>query len=114
MHELYRLIQQLTEDTPRATPRVATHLAARCRLRDQDWRATVLSLSENGCLVRSPEPLTLGGRVELHFELPRQGPLELVAETAYQLPPDVGMIFNGTPAAAREAIASFVSRTLLD
>ena len=31
MHELFRLIQQLTEDTPRSTPRVPTHLSARCR-----------------------------------------------------------------------------------
>ena len=114
MHELYRLIQQLTEDTPRSTPRIATHLAARCSKSGHEWKATLLSLSENGCLVRSPEPLLLGGRVDLRFELPQQGEVAVEAETAYQLLPDVGMIFNGMPAPARQAIAAFVERTLVN
>jgi hypothetical protein len=73
MHELYRLIQQLTEDTPRSNPRVPTHLPARCKSDGKEWTSTMLSLSENGCLVRSPEPLSLGRRLELSFELPRSG-----------------------------------------
>jgi len=113
MHELYRLIQQLTEDTPRSTPRVATHLSARCFNKGREWKATVLSLSENGCLVRSPEPMLLGGRIDLCFELPRQGSIQIEAETAYQLVPDVGMIFSGAPAPAREAIGSFIAQTLI-
>lgn len=112
MHELYRLIQQITEDTPRTTPRVATHLPARCRRGVSEWGATVLSLSENGCLVRSPEPLLLGGRVDITFALPRVGRLELEAETAYQLLPDVGLVFHATPASERAAIAGYVTRTL--
>lgn len=113
MHELYRLIQQLTEDTPRSTPRVPTHLAARCRSEGREWNTAMLSLSENGCLVRSPEPLSLGRRVELSFELPRSGRLELEAETAYQLLPDIGMIFHATRKRDREAIAAFVTGALL-
>jgi hypothetical protein len=113
MHELYRLIQQLSEDTPRSTPRVPTHLSARCKSDGKEWKSTVLSLSENGCLVRSPEPLPLGRRVELSFELPRSGRLELDAETAYQLLPDMGMIFHATRQSDREAIAAFVTNTLL-
>jgi hypothetical protein len=113
MHELYRLIQQLTEDTPRSTPRVPTHLLARCKSEGKEWTATLLSLSENGCLVRSPEPLALGGRVDLSFELPRSGRLELEAETAYQLLPDMGMIFHATRQSDREAITAFVAHTLL-
>jgi hypothetical protein len=113
MHELYRLIQQLTEETPRATPRVPTHLAARCRVNGKEWLTAMLSLSENGCLVRSPEPLLLGGRLQLSFELPQSGRLELEAETAYQLLPDVGLIFHATRASDRQAIVSFVTRTLL-
>src|SRR5262245_38010867 len=81
MHELYRLIQQLTEDTPRSTLRVPTHLPARCKCDGKEWTSTMLSLSENGCLVRSPEPLPLGRRVDLSFELPRAGRLNLEAET---------------------------------
>ncbi len=113
MHELYRLIQQVTEDTPRSTPRVATHLPARCRRGGAEWGATVLSLSENGCLVRSPEPLLLGGRVDVSFALPHVGRLELEAETAYQLLPDLGLVFHATPASERAAIASYVTKTLM-
>src|SRR5262245_31504544 len=113
MHKLSCSIQQLTEDTPRSTPRVPTHLPARCRSDGREWNTALLSLSENGCLVRSPEPLSLGRRVELSFELPRSGRLELEAETAYQLLPDVGMIFHATRQSDREAIAAFVTNTLL-
>jgi PilZ domain-containing protein len=113
MHELYRLIQQLSEDTPRSTPRVPTHLSARCKSEGREWTSTLLSLSENGCLVRSPEPLVLGRRLELSFELPRSGRLSLEAETAYQLLPDMGMIFHATRQSDRQAIAAFVTNTLL-
>jgi hypothetical protein len=113
MHELYRLIQQLTEDTPRATPRVPTHLPARCKSEGKEWTSTMLSLSENGCLVRTPEPLPLGRRLEISFALPRAGRLSIEAETAYQLLPDMGMIFHATRQSDREAITAFVTNTLL-
>lgn len=112
MHELFRLVQQITEDTPRSTPRVATHLPARCHKDGREWPASVLSLSENGCLVRSPEPLPLGTHVDVEFTLPRHGGLRLDAETAYQLLPDLGLIFHATPARDREAIAGFVTDAL--
>jgi hypothetical protein len=112
MHELYRLIQQVTEETPRSTPRVPTHLHARCRRDGREWGCTVLSLSENGCLVRTPEPLLLGARLELSFSLPRTGAIAVEAESAYQLVPDVGLIFHAIPARQREAIASFVTSAL--
>ena len=112
MHELYRLIQQVTEDTPRSTPRVPTHLPARCRKDGHEWSTAMLSLSENGCLVRSPEPLLLGMCVEVEFELPRSGHIKVEAEAAYQLLPDVGLIFHATPSRDREAIANFVTHTL--
>jgi hypothetical protein len=112
LHEIYRLIQQTIEDTPRATPRVATHLPARCRRGPREWRGAVLSLSENGCLLRTPEPLTLGAEIELSFDLPRAGTIETKAESAYQLVPDTGLIFHRTPAASREAILSFVEESL--
>lgn len=112
MHELFRLIQQVTEDKPRGTPRVPTHLPARCRKDGREWSLALLSLSENGCLVRSPEPLLLGTQLEVEFELPRSGRLRLDAEAAYQLLPDVGLIFHATKARDREAISGFVSETL--
>jgi hypothetical protein len=112
LHELYRLIQQTIEDTPRSTPRVATHLPARCRHGEREWRGAVLSLSENGCLLRTPEPVNLGSRIEISFDLPRTGTIEIEAESAYQLVPDTGLVFHRTPAAFREAITSFVEESL--
>lgn len=112
LHEIYRLIQQTVEDTPRSTPRVATHLPARCRRGDREWRGAVLSLSESGCLLRTPEPLALGSQIDISFDLPRSGTIETQAESAYQLVPDTGLIFHRTPAASREAILSFVEEAL--
>ena len=113
LHELYRLIQQVLEETPRTTPRVPTHIVARCQRRDVEWKVAILALSENGCLLRSPEPLLLGTRIDLHFELPHAGPLELAAETAYQLVPDTGVIFHATSPDDRAAIGQFVNEALV-
>jgi hypothetical protein len=112
LHEIYLLIQQTIEDSPRSTPRVATHLPARCRRGARQWRAAVLSLSENGCLLRTPEPLSLGSQIDLSFDLPRAGTIETKAESAYQLVPDTGLVFHRTPAASREAILGFVEESL--
>lgn len=110
---LYRLIQQLTERTPRATPRVPTELPARCRRDAAEWLAVVRSISEYGCLVSSAEALDLGSRVELGFELPDSGRLALVAEIVYRAASDLGMVFPDIGEGERQAIARFVTRTLL-
>jgi len=112
MHELYRLVQAALEDTPRSAPRVATHLVARCQHAGREWRAAVLTLSESGCLMRSAEPVVLGACFRMSFELPRTGRIGLDAEIAYQLVPDVGVIFNSTSPADRQAIASFLNEAL--
>jgi hypothetical protein len=65
LHDLYRLLQHVFEDTPRSTPRVATQIRVRCERGDRNWDGRVLSLSENGCLMRSPETIALGQRNEL-------------------------------------------------
>ena len=113
LHELYRLIQQGLEERPRSAPRVATNLTAHCRQGEHEWRASLLSLSENGCLMRTPEPLELGSQIEIRFELPQGATVETQAEAAYQIVPDLGLVFSRTPAVFREAIASFVERTLV-
>jgi hypothetical protein len=112
LHELYRLVQQVLEETPRAAPRVATHLPAQCRIGDREWHATVLSLSENGCLLRTAEVPGLGTRLDVSFSLPRSGVLRLDAEIAYQLVPDLGIVFNGTSPGVREAIKGYVQDAL--
>jgi hypothetical protein len=112
LHDLYRLIQETLEETPRATPRIPTHLPARCRRNGQEWKASVLSLSENGCLLRTPEPVPLGTQVEIEFPLPRGVVVVTQAEVAYQLVPDFGLVFHSTPAGQRESILAFVTETL--
>jgi hypothetical protein len=112
LHELHRLLQQALEACPRSVLRVPTHLPARCRHRGRELRGSVLSLSENGCLLRTSEPLTLGAELEIAFELPRAGLLETRAETTYQLLPDTGVVFQAPPAGLREAIHRYVEDQL--
>ena len=112
VHELYRLVQQISEDTPRSTPRVPVHIPASCRTFGEDCRVVLLSLSENGCLVRSAQPLELGRRVELAFELQERGNLRLQAEVGYQLLPDFGLVFHGTTPRDRDLIRDFLTSLL--
>jgi hypothetical protein len=115
LHELYRLIQLVLELHPRAVPRVPTHLRAICTQGGKSWDVSILSLSENGCLVRSREPLLLGSRLVLSFELPawlRLGRLEIEADSAYQLLPDNGLVFSGLGVREREALQAFVTASI--
>ena len=113
LHDLYRLMQQVFEDQPRSTPRVATQLSARCLQGDRDWDGRVLSLSENGCLIRSPEAIPLGQRLQLELALPQTGAISVEAEATYQLMPDVGLVFNAVAPDQRETLERFVTQTLL-
>jgi hypothetical protein len=113
LHELYRLLQQALEPVARSAMRVPTNLPVRMRQAGREWLGAVLSLSENGCLVRSPEPMMLGAELEVCFELPRSGLIETRAESAYQLVADTGLVFQSTPAASRRAILSFVEQQLI-
>ena len=112
LHELYRLVQLVLEESPRSTPRVPTHLAARCRRDGREWTGALLSLSENGCLLRCTEPVTLRTEVEIEFPLPRAGSVWTPAEVAYQVPPDLGLVFYSTPAAVRRSIAEYVLESM--
>lgn len=113
MHDLYRLLQQLFEETPRSTPRIATQLRAHCSRGTRSWEGRVLSLSENGCLMRSAEVIPLGQKIQLSVELPRAGEIALEAEAAYQLLPDVGFVFSAVPAGQRHTIERFVAQALI-
>jgi hypothetical protein len=112
MHDLYRLAQEVLEDSPRTTPRIPTHFQARCHRDGSEWTGAVLSLSESGCLLRSTEPQMLGSRFTLSFALPRAGTLELEGEVTYQLVPDLGMTFHATSPSDRKAISDFIDRSL--
>lgn len=112
LHELYRLMQQVLEDTPRVAPRVPTHISATAIRAGKQWTVAILSLSESGCLIRSSESLLLDAKIVLRFSLPKFGLIEIRADVGYQLIPDLGLIFNSTPPPVREAIASFVEGAL--
>ncbi len=112
LHEIFRVAQQVLEDVPRATLRVPTHLSARCHRRGREWLAVVLSISENGCLLRTPEPLFLGSELTIRFELPGRGVIEVEGEATYQLVPDFGVVFNSSTPKSRNAIASYVTEAL--
>jgi hypothetical protein len=112
LHELFRLLQQALEATARSCVRVPTNLPVRLRQAGREVHGSVLSLSENGCLVRTPEPMDLGTELEVAFELPRAGLIETRAETSYQLVSDTGLVFQSTPAASRRAILRYVEQHL--
>jgi PilZ domain len=112
LHELYRLFQQALEPVARGTLRVLTNLPVRLRSEGREWQASLLSLSQNGGLVRSSQPLELGAALDVAFELPRAGRIETRAEVSYHLLPDVGLVFQATPPAARRAILGFVEAML--
>lgn len=113
LHDLYRLMQQVFEDVPRSTPRVATQLRARCESGGSSWEGRVLSLSENGCLIRSPEAILLGQKVQLELVFPRSESIALEAEATYQLLPDTGLVWSAIDAGSREALGRFVTQTIL-
>jgi hypothetical protein len=113
LHDLYRIIQQYFEEMPRSTPRVATRIPVSCRQGGAQWDASVVSLSENGCLMRFEEPVRLGSKLKASMHLPHFGAVELEAEIAYQLVPDFGLIFNAIPARVRNLLRSYVVETLM-
>jgi hypothetical protein len=56
--------------------------------------------------------MALGSQLEIAFELPKAGRIEVRAETSYQLLPDTGLVFQAAPPASRLAIESFVEDLL--
>ncbi len=110
LHELYRLLQQAMELHPRSWLRVSTLIQANIRQRDREWTAPMLSLSENGCMVRSPEPLALDTPMEIRFDLPRLGLVQSDAKPTYQLLPDTGLVFERTAPGHRRSIQLFVEK----
>ena len=113
LHDLYRVAQEIFEDTPRGLPRVATDLAVRCTRDGGSFDGSLVSLSENGGLLRTEGDLPLGACFDLHLELPHSGSIALRAEAAYQLLPGLGIVFSGLAPRARAAIADFVAEAIL-
>jgi hypothetical protein len=73
----------------------------------------MVSLSENGALLRSEERVPLGANFDVAFELPGRGSISLRAEAAYQLMPHLGVVFSGVDSAVRTRIAGFIHDEIL-
>lgn len=112
LHDLYRILQQHFEEVPRSTPRVDADLKATCSRRGKSWSAEILSISDNGCLMRSSEEVPLGTHISLSFALPDVGSLEIEAEAAYQLVPNIGLVFSAIEPRVRQAIGDYVIDSL--
>lgn len=112
LHDLYRILQQHFEEVPRSTPRVDAKLQAKCSRRGKSWSAEILSISDNGCLMRSGEDVPLGSQISLSFVLPDLGCFEIEAEAAYQLVPNIGLVFSAIEPGVRQAIGDYVIDSL--
>lgn len=112
LHDLYRIFQRHFEEIPRSTPRIDTDLNVTCHRDGKTWSSSVVSLSDNGCLLRGTESVPLGSRVDLTLELPHVGAVELEAESAYQLVPDLGLVFSAIRPEVRDAIGNYVIAAL--
>jgi len=113
LHDVYRLVQQVFEDTPRTTPRIDTDIAVRCARRGDRFDGSLLSISENGGLLRCDAPPPLGACFDMSLDLPGSGTLSLRAEAAYQLLPNIGVVFSSLAPQERGAIGEYVSGILL-
>jgi len=113
LHDLYRVIQQVCEDTPRTIPRVETQLPVHCSRNGDEFDGALISLSENGGLMRCERDLPLGASFQMQLDLPNVGPLAVRAEAAYQLMPNLGIVFSGLASRDRSAIGAYVSEALL-
>ncbi len=113
LHDLYCILQRVFELTPRSTPRIPVRIGVSCSRRGRQWDAEMRSLSENGALLRSEEKLPLGSTFEMMFSLPGIGPIKMSAEAAYQLMPDLGIVFSGVEPVLRETINGFIADSIL-
>lgn len=110
LRDLYRMLQQALEATPRRVPRTAASLPARCIGRAEEWPGAILSISEGGCLLRSKPPSD--ERVDLWFALPGEGLVAVQAEPVHRTGEHTGFAFRDVREDLREAIADYVADSL--
>jgi hypothetical protein len=111
--EVYRALQLALEEHPRRVPRAALVLPARFVADERDWPGAVVSLSEDGCLVRSGRPFGPDRRLRLWFPLPDRGLVEVAAHNLYERAGHAGLAFVELDDGTRRAIAATVERVLL-
>jgi hypothetical protein len=111
---VYSMIQLALEQSPRKTPRVRTHLSARCLREDRRSIGAVLSLSEGGCLLRTTGGMRTGATLDLQFALPEFGLVHTPARCRYVRKDDAGLEFAAPPPDIRQSIARFVTTQLAE
>ena len=109
---LYPLIQRALEQTPRRAARAPAQIPARCSHADRRWTGEVRSLSETGCLLRSPAEMALGLEFNLLFPLPLGRMVSTRARLVDRRKDQAGVVFCRPSAPVREAIADYVERRL--
>jgi hypothetical protein len=110
--DLYPLIQQALEDTPRRAARAPTQLPARCSRADQRCVGDIVWLSSAGCLFRTDTALTPESDFNLLFPLPRGRMVHTRARVKYCVGGQVGMAFHDPPEPSQRAISEFVTKRL--
>lgn len=113
LHDLYCILQRIFELTPRSTPRIPVQIDVDCSAGGRMFEAEMRSLSESGALLRCEEKLPLGSTFELKLTLEGVGPVALMAEAAYQLMPDLGVVFSGIDPAVRDSVNTFIENAIL-
>ena len=56
--------------------------------------------------------MPLGSRLYITMQLPKVGSVRFEAETAYQVVPHTGLVFNAIPVHIRDAIGSYIHDAL--
>jgi hypothetical protein len=110
--DLYPLLQEALEATPRRAARAPTQLPARCSRADQRWMGAITWLSSAGCLFRSASDITAEADFNLLFPLPRGRMVHTRARVKCRVGDEVGMEFHGAPERSQQAIADFVAERL--
>ena len=110
--ELYPLLQRALEPHPRRAARVPARIPARCTRADRRFSGEVVSLSEAGCLLRTPNDAARGYEFNLLFPLPLGRMISTRARVACREGPDLGLEFTGVSPQARAAISDYVARRL--
>ncbi len=112
LKDLYPILQQTLEDTPRVAARAPTELPGRCTQSDRRWMGAVVSLSEKGCLFRTGQPLAADQRLKLLFPLTVGQMVTALARVVGQHGLSVGLVFDEMAPAVREAVADYVENRL--
>jgi hypothetical protein len=110
---LYPVLQQALEETPRAAARAPTRIQARCTHADRRWTADVLSLSQRGCLLRSPSDLSEGMEFNLLFPLPMGRMVSTRARVQGRHGDCAGLAFKRPSEGSLRAISDYVQRRLV-